>query len=104
MRELKTNELDQISGGGFPIVFAVGAIAAGGSTWANDGSAMEIASSALLGGFSGVSGKLAATATGIMKMKWTLQGTGLTVASGTLASGGGGNVQSINTEEIEVEK
>jgi hypothetical protein len=37
-------------------------------------------------------------------MKWTLQGTGLTVASGTLASGGGGNVQSINTEEIEVEK
>jgi bacteriocin-like protein len=104
MRELTTNELDQVSGGGFPLAFAIGAFVSGGTTWANDGSAIEIGSSALLGGLGGVSGRLAAAATGIMKMKWTLQGTGLTVASGTLASGGGGNVQSINTEEIEVEK
>ena len=66
-----------------------------------------VLASTILGGLGGGSASMAKAATGaIMKAKWAIQGSGLTVANGTIssASGSGGGLEGIETQEIEVAK
>tara|TARA_R110002073_G_scaffold140976_1_gene292013 strand:- start:52 stop:372 length:321 start_codon:yes stop_codon:yes gene_type:complete len=106
MRELHNAELDQVNGGFLPLVFG-GMAVSGLTSYLSGDSPRVVLASTILGGLGGGSASMAKAATGaIMKAKWAIQGSGLTVANGTIssASGSGGGLEGIETQEIEVAK
>ena len=101
MRELQASEIEQVSGGIFPVAAALGSAAVSGYvSYTNGGNLQTIVASSILGGLSGVAGGMARITTGIVSAKFGVQSAGLTIASGTITASGPGNDDVADHEKV----
>ena len=103
MRELNHSELDEVSGGGLPLVIVGSAVASGVASYINGNSWQASVGVAALGTLSGVTGAMAGITTGIVRIKFGVESVGLAFASGTITGSGQGQ-SDVGDEEKVLEK
>ena len=107
MRELSSQEINQVGGGLAPWVgaaavgFAQGAFVAGTTSYLSGASWQRSLGSAALGGFASAFSGVAGVTTGALKAVNYVRSTGLGIAAGTITASGPGVAEVDDYEKLE---